>query len=553
MAKIESADNGIRDNLYGIPLDNIYTPEEISELKKDRRDRLTKSRRKRIAKKQNDKRKLVPPTRKQVYIAVSVLAAVVALFAFKNPFIARVNPRLYVSDAMANTVSAMQKTGKDAAKDFFGFNILKSGDATVSFDTTISADSDNLASGFSVKGNVMVSPKHNEGSAACEYSDNGQPYFTPSVYLNDNEAGFNIRELFGEYWVSPAKDFGKAWNNSGFRKALYLDSIAEEADISYSGIFPLSKILTDKSVKQIKKQADRAISLSKGKYLGKSEFYIGGKTVRARTFGFDFDEAELKERLILIFDTVLSDEVFVNKSSTVYKNLYKDITEVARRLNDGITFSDGVYMTVGEYDGKIVSIEFVSEYTENTHATVLDFKFTLGDTGDVCNDMAVSVNVSGADNSFAFDCVSRGNHSMKKKGFSDKTVITIVRNGIATETVSESTFDFKTGQANIRLTKTDGTAPFSVELSGKCKKQNGINFEFDTAKICVTEKDHQRLFSATGNLHIGPGLTAEKINPSGKKPVLDMDKTDVESYIRKIEETDRYKVAKENLVRLFGE
>lgn len=551
MAKTKTTDSGIRDNLYGIPLNNIYTPEEISDLEKARAERMVKSRRRRNARKQSGKRRFVPPTRKQTAIGVAILSAIILVMLVKTPFIIRVNPRLYIADVIEDTVKAMAKEREGITKSLFGFDALSAPDVSVNFEGNITADSRDLATGFTVKGNGQVSDKNKEASLNSEYSDDGNPFFSMSLYLNEEEAGVNIRELFGEYWTVKTKNYGVKWNNSGFRKALYKDGVSDTADVSYSKLFPLTNILGDKSIKSVRKQVGKAFSASHGEYLGREEYNLNGKAVRCKTFGFDFDGEDLKKRLVAIFDTVLADEVLIGKSDTVYRELFKDVTDFSRHIRDDVVFTN-VYLLVGEYDGKIISADLLAEYTSNMTAARVRMRFNLGDTDNICNAIFASVDIEDGSRDVYASISSKGNHSMEGKSFSDKTVLTVAKGVNISEWGIESAVDFKNGVTNARLSKSVNGVQSFADFSGTYQKQGGARFDFDTIDISVIEPTGTRVISANGNLSLVKGVTEGRHNPSGKKYILDMDKADVEAYIRKIEETDRYKLAKEKLDGLFG-
>lgn len=552
MAKTKTTDNGIRDNLYGIPLDKIYTPEEISNLEKARAERMVKSRRRRRERRRREKKRFDFPKGKQAVIGVAVLVVILVVMLIKTPFIVRVSPKLYVSDAIEDTAKAIRKESRKISKTLFGFDVLTAPDMSASVEGDIVADSKNLATGFSVKSNGQISGKYKEASVYSEYSDGTNPFFTLSAYLNEDEAGFNIRELFGEYWTVNTDDYGARWNNSGFRKAFYKDGVSDTADISYSNIFPLTDIFADKSVKAIRKQADKAFSASSGEYLGKEEHTLNGKTVRCRTFSFAFDGDNLKNRLSAILEIALSDEVLIRKSDTVCRELFKDMTDLSRRINDDIVFTD-VNMFFSVYDGKIISGELLAEYTSNMTPAKLEMRFNLGDTADICNALFASWDIEDGSRDVYVSVSSKGNHSMDKKSFSDRTVLTVAKGVNISEWGVESSVDFKSGKTDLRLNKTVNGTESSATFSGIYKKQGGVKFDFDSAEISVAEPTGVRTMSAKGTMSLSRGLLSGRHNPAGKRYILDMDKTEVETYIRKIEDTDRYKLAKEKLEGLFGE
>ncbi len=551
MAKTNTTEKGIRDNLYGIPLDNIYTPEEISDLEKARVERITKSRRRR-ARKQREKKRFAPPTRKQAFIGVAILSALILLMLIKTPLIVRLNPRLYVSNTIEDTVKSMANERARITKSLFGFDLFTAPDVSAEFAADITADSKGLATGVSVKGNGQIMSKFKEASLTTEFADGDNPFFTMSAYLNEDEAGFNIRELFGEYWTVNTKDYGAKWNNSGFRKALYKDTVSDTADISYSTIFPMSEILTDKSIKSISKQADRLFSASYGKYLGKEEYTLNGKTVRGKTFRFGFDGEDLKKRIPAILDIALTDEIMVKKSDTVCRELFKDMSELSRRISDDIVFSD-VYAIIGEHDGKIISARLVAVYTNNMLPAALEMRFNIGDTDNVCNAVFVSADIRDGSRETYVSLSTKGNHAMDKKSFTDRTVLTISKGGNLSEWSVESSIDLKSGDTVAVLGKSVNGVSSSAEFSGTYKKQGGAGFDFTSINISACEPTGVRLLSATGKITFGRGVLLGRHSPSGKRYILDMDKTDVETYIIKIEETDRYKFAKEKLEGIFGE
>ena len=131
MKSTKKREIGLGDTLYGIPLDDILTPEEINSMRKDtsaasrkkRRERKKKSSNKRI-----DFNKIKLPeikfTKNIINIVCAIAVVLILLLIFKNPIIARIAPKMYIADAFGETVAKVEDETEQIIKSVFGFDLL---------------------------------------------------------------------------------------------------------------------------------------------------------------------------------------------------------------------------------------------------------------------------------------------------------------------------------------------------------------------------------------------------------------------------------------------
>lgn len=548
MKSTKKREIGLGDNLYGIPLDDILTPEQLEQMRKDSsaaKRRSRKIRRKKSAEKKIDFKKIKLPefsfTKNTVYITGAIMAVVVLLLIFKNPIVARVAPKLYVSDAIGETLSFVKNESDQIIKGVFGFDLFDKKELTVTAHGGVDADSYNTASDLAMNVEAGYSKKGKSAIAKWQYLYGGEEFVSSTAYLNDEEVGFNVPQLFGEYWTAPAKTFGKEWNESGLRKALYADAVGEDADLSFSNIFDGRALLSAEGEKTATGLTEKLMSSAKAKYSGKTEIAINGESKLARMFNFTFAQADINDYLIAMMRLVLEDSESSKTLSAMgeleqAKLMADDITG---RLTDSIVIEDA-QLIFAVYKGAVRSIELNVSYAENGSNPRITALLSSESLKNITDTIRFWIDVKGSDKDFSYALSTSGNHTAKGKKFTDTTSVTLSREGYNYSLNSDVTLDFKEGIVSGSLTGTDIYTTKTLNYTGTCTKKGGLQLELTDVEAS-TIGNAPRTLAGKVDFSVVPDMKIARPNTSNKKLILDYSKAEAENYLMRLEQTDSVK------------
>ncbi len=546
MRNTKKREIGLGDNLYGIPLDDILSPEQLEQMrqnppvapKRDRRQRKTKT------KKFDIKQIKLPEvhfTQKIWYIIGTVAAVLILLLSFKNPIAARLTPKLYVSEAMEETIAAISHEANKIVDGIFGFDALGENELTITAEGGVSSDSYGSIANLSMNAQTGYSKKSKNATAKWQYLYGGEEFASSTIYLNNDEIGFNIPQIFGEYWSAPADTFGKEWNESGLRKALYAGAIGEDADLSFSNIFGEISVLSPRGMKEAIQLTEKLMSSAIAKYDGKTEIAVNGESKLARNFRFTFTQEDIRQYLASIMQLVLNDDESKKLLSSM--NMYDDardtFEDLSLRLAESIDVSMA-WVDFAEYKGKIMSVFAHVGYTENGVEQAADFGVSSERLKNMIDSVRISYGSTGGDNQFSCSLYTSGNHTADGKVFADTTTITTSTPYYTYTLDSNITLNFKEGKAYGKLTGTDIYSTKTLSYGGTCSKKGGLKLELTNINASTTG-NAPRVLTGNARFSVVPDMIVDKINPTNKKMILDYSKAEVENYLMRLEETDNVK------------
>lgn len=549
MKSTKKREIGLGDNLYGIPLNDILSPEQIEKMKQNppsaRRRKVKAEQKRRSEKRRNNSPKFKIPeinmSPKMMYIIGAIAATLILLLILKNPISVRIMPKLYVSEAMGNSVSLVKKELGDAVENIFGFDISDAKKMTVTAKGTIGADSSGVLSNLAMNIQAGYSKKAKNATGMWQYLHNDEEFASATVYLNDEEIGFNVPQLFGEYWVAPPTEFGNRWNESGLRKALYAETIGEDADLSFTNIFENRALMSEKGVKEAKQLTEKLYSGADAKYNGRTEIIIDGKSKSARQFRFTFDQGSINEYLISMMQLILND----SESSEVLsysgkleniKALFDDLTG---RLTNNISITDAT-MYIAEYKGEVRNITLKVAYTENGANPSIMFSVSTESPKNIIDTINASFDFFGGDKNISYLLKSSGNHIGKGKLFTDNTSLKMTSGDYSYSFDNEITLDFKEGITSGKMMGTDNYTSKALSYSGKCASKKGFVLELSEMWASVTGEVNRNL-TGSGYFELKPDMLMSKVNTTNKKMILDYSKAEAENYLKRLEETDSVK------------
>ncbi len=549
---------GVGNNLYGIPIDDILTPEQLESMKKNppssKRRKLRAERKRRKKERRSFKNIKLPQlqlTNNVKYAILAALVIIVFLSIFKNPIAVRIAPKLYAAEAFEDSVKRVEKELENTVKGVFGFKVFDVNNLTVTAGGEIDNDSSNTMNNLAMNLQAGYSKKNKTASGAWQYLHRDEEFASASMYLNDEEIGLNIPQIFAEYWISPSGTFGKKWNESGLRQALYAEPIGESADLSFSNIFGGRRLLSDKGMKKAAQLTEKLFDSSDAAYDGKTEIAVNEKSKLARQIKFTFSHDAIARYLIGMMRLIEEDEESAEILSYLGKTeqLSAYFEDVEGRLTDSIKIKE-VYLEAAEYKGAVRSVQLNAVYEENGSPNTITCILTSESLKSVTDAIGLQFNYQSFDKSFSYNISSKGNHTSEGKLFTDNTAIEVVSDGYTYRFNSELSLDFKEGTVTGSALGEDKYSSKSISYSGACKNKKGIELSLDNIQATVTG-NIPRSLSGNGHIKLEPSLTMPKLNTSNKKMILDYTKAEAESYIARLEETDSVKKLLEKVNSIF--
>lgn len=547
MKSTKKREIGLGDSLYGIPLDDILTPEEINSMRKDTSAASRQKRRER-KKKSDDKRldlnKIKLPeikfTKNIVNIIVAIAVVLILLLIFKNPIIARIAPKMYIADAFGETVSKVEDETEQIIKNVFGFDLFDKKELTLSANASIDADSANIADDLSVNIETGFSRKNTNVIAKWKCLYGGEEFISSTAYINEDEVGISAPQIFSEYWSAPANSFGKEWNESGLRKVLYADAVGEDADLSFSNTFGRKTFISKQGKEEAERLTEKLISSSKAKYNGKTEIAVNGESKLARSVVFTFAQEDITEYLTGMMRLTQEDAELSKVLSAIGKSEQVGLMfdDISGRLADSIIINDA-RITLAVYKNAVRSAQLDISYAENGKNPRIIALLSLENLKNLTDDIKFWIDVKGSEKDFSYTLSSSGNHS-GKKAVNDITSVNLVSNGYNYSLNSEVAFDFKEGTVNGSITGSDIYSTKALSYSGICTKKGGLKLELADVNTSTTG-NYPRKLSGKLNLSIVPDMKISKINTSNKKFILDYSKAEAENYLTRLEQTDSVK------------
>lgn len=540
---------GLGDHLYGIPLEDILTPEQIHQMKQKRKStssshkssrkvpvRGNKFRRKSYGKQYEFRIPKFHVDRKLLTIVLVAIALLMVFLFAKDPIMSMVAPKYYVKNAAENTFKSINKDVDKAISEVFGFDLMDKKEITAEVSFGVTSDTTGKMAGLSVDGRAGYSKKSKDAYASWEYSHKGNKFASVGIYANDEEVGFNVPELFGEYWVAPSATFGKEWNNSGLRKVLYKNTMGDNADLSFSNLFRERDVLSKDGRKSVEKATNKLISSADAKYVGKESVVVDGKNRNGRKFTFTFGDAELRGYAKSVIDTVVNDSETINNLSYSgsYDKFRSQMTQLSSRLENGIVINEATANFV-EYNGKIVKTEIRIVYTENGKQNVFSFDFASENSKNITDCMHFSLSTGEGGMSLSYS--TYGNHTAKGNVFEDYSSLGITDENGTLYISSNLKLDYKNKLASGTLSVSGTNGEFSARYGGNCRRKGGLSVDLTNVSVNTGEGGA----NYTGNFHIKftPKLKDDvKINPTNKKQILELTKPDADVYIQRLENSD---------------
>lgn len=552
MNRNKPLEEGIRDNLYGIPLNDILTPEEIADLEKERKEAVIKKREKREKKKKE--KSFRPEFRfdKKYYIIAGAVLALLFVFVLSKDFLSvRITPKMYVSGALEKTADNAKDEMQKLSRFLLGFDISGAKSFNAELNTHFDSDSRQKLSGVASAIKADVNVKGAQATLGWNLEKNAENILNVSVYLNEEELGVNLGNFFSEYWTFPAKEFGRKWNKSGFKNVLYAQSTDDNCDISFSNVFS-TELISKENRKTVLKQTEDFYSSSKAKYKGKEELYFGDEKIRAGKISFTFAADTAEEYLKSVSGIILEDEKFKSIPGVKIRgDVVKRYRAILERIHNNIKFDRDITVNFYEYNGRVASIKADIACTENMHDTTYVVEISAPDREKVLNKAKVLVRrINGVDD-YTFEFVTSGNKGGRGKVFDDKTVITETTPGGVKSIRNETIVNMKDKTVYGIVLEKEGESTESTSYEGTIEKKKGVKIVLDKVGIQQMVNGETRTIGASADLCLSPG-TANKISVGSKRDILDMDKARAESYINKILETDNFKKADDKLKDVFS-
>jgi len=480
---------------------------------------------------------------KFVYILVAILIIAACTALGKNGIYRTIAPKAYLGSALSKTFSQISDEISKSKKELVGFTLSEKDDFTLGLSGILDSVSTNneymdlgflKGAGFSTTISMDKNNKQMLGNFQLLLKDD--PMFSVNAFLNDEEIGVNVPELFDAYWTAKTSNFGSEWNDSYFGSEVAYMSLPDDLNISFSNIMDRSNQgLTEETKKQMSEATKELFKNAKLGKMASTNVTIKGKSVKAREIPVTISGSEFKSYLIDIAELFFEDENVKKQISMTgdYDYFIDELDEFLNNFEEYVDIRGDITIELAEYKGVIVRLSMEKEfevYEQNELELALEISF--GDNKALINDINVDCELKGEDGGLAVQLTSEGNHIPQKGLFTDATKLT-VKLPYEGKLVFESECDIDLKKGTI-----DGSSEFEVaengiklDYSGEYSNSKGLKLSLSDVGITYKEYGETSKISGSIDFSLEKGAKKDLFAITEKQYILDMDYNEFSEYI----------------------
>ncbi|HHV98554.1 MAG TPA: zinc ribbon domain-containing protein [Clostridiaceae bacterium] len=477
------------------------------------------------------------PKKRRSFKFVYILAAILILAAFtamgKNGIYRTIAPKAYLGNALNKTFSQISDEISKSKKKLLGFTLSEKDDFTIDLSgvlDSISSDNEYMDLGF-LKGSginttISIDKNNKQMLGIFQLLLKDDPMFSVNAFLNDEEIGVNVPELFDAYWTAKTANFGRDWNDSYFGSEMLCMNLPENLNISFSNIMDKSKrSITEETKKQM---AEATKELLKNAKLGKmtsTNVTIKGKSVKAREIPVTISGSELKSYLIDMVELYFNDENVKNQISMAGYDFTDEIDEFLNDFDDYVGIRGDITIELVEYKGVIVKLEVEKEFEIYEETEIeLALEISFGDNKALINDISVDFEIEVEGEKLVVQLTSEGNHIPRKGLFTDSTELTVkVPYEGKLVFKSECDIDLKNGTIDgFSEIKADKNG-IKLDYSGEYSNSRGLKLSLSDVGITYKGYGDTSKISGSIDFSLEKGAKKDLITITEKQYILDMD------------------------------
>lgn len=432
-----------------------------------------------------------------ILAAVLLILGVGAVFA-KDAILRAVAPKLYVQQMAQRTIKQAAGEWGQMSK---ALGLPRSGsdtDRSVELKgklDSVTIDDDQLSfHGLGVSLATAYNKTRNEVLMKGALEQTGSAVVSLDAYLNDEELGVGIPELYDGYWIMPAKTFGKAFNDSPLGRLADAD-ISDDLDISLTALKEMSDLSITKETKQALRQAAAVLWRNvRLETIRPAEVTVDNAKVTARQIPVIIPKESASAYLLAAVDALQKDEALRRRLELQDKTTGADVLdswdEAMEELKKAYQPENLKDFTIDlfEYQGRL--IQMAVEYKYNGAVAVFTVRF--GDTHTLINDASIELTVTEEDETMKVSLTSKGGHVPQGGKFSDDTSLVIETpygDDIIVSVVSRIDLTQTANNLTSRLIVDADGEQLDIEAGGSMGNPQGFGFTLNDIRVQADDEE----------------------------------------------------------------
>ena len=441
-----------------------------------------------------------------------------------------------------NTVSKISDELSKSKKELMGITLSDKDSFTVG----LTAELDSFSSdsyfyqdlsrlkgmGASVNLSVDKSGKQLLGQTQVVYKEN--PILGINLFLNDNEVGVNIPELFDQYWTAKTANFGKQWNDSFYGSRVAYISLSDGLDLSFSKLMDFSKqMITEETRKKIAETTKEFVKHIQLGNITSASVTLQGKSVKAREIPVIIQGSELESYLVDLMEIYVEDDQFINQilAYGYYDDFIEGFDMFLEGFKDFVNIRGDITINLVEYKGIIVELELEKEIEIYNQETELTLEISSRDNENLINDFNLDIGIEIEGEKLTMELSSKGNHVPQKDSFTDDTRL-VIRIPYEEDLVlkSECDIDMKKGTIDGSYEFRVDEENFKLDYSGEYSNSKELKISLDDVDITVNDYGESSKISGSIDFTLSKGAKKDLIKIREKQYILDMDEDQLFEY-----------------------
>ena len=486
---------------------------------------------------------------KFVYILAAILVIVSCTAMARNSIYRTVAPKAYLGSVFSKTISQISDEINKSKKELTGFVLSEKDDFTVELSGMLDSVTSNndymdyrYLKGAGINTTISMDKNNKQLMGSFQLLFKDRTLLNANVFLNDEEIGVNIPELFDDFWTAKTASFGREWNDSGLRDLMGFADLSDDLNISFSNIMDKSKQgITEETKKQMTEATKELVKNAKLGKMTSTNVTIGGKSVKASEIPVTISGSEFKSYLIDMAELYFKDENVKRQISmmTDYDDFTEELDEIISDFKEYINLRGDITIEVVEYKGVVVELSVEKEFEVSNEEAELAIEIGFGDNKALINDFSVDLVLEVENEKLDIKLTSEGNHIPQNGLFTDSTTLTVkVPYSGKMEYDSECDIDLNKGTINGSSEIEVDKNSIKLDYSGEYNNSKGLKLALNDVNITVNQYGETSKVSGSIDYSLEKGAKKDLIQVTEKQYVLGLDYDEFYEYI---EDEDIYK------------
>ncbi len=419
-------------------------------------------------------------SRKFIYAAAGAVVICALGFIFRDSVLAAVAPKFYFENVLSDTINDITDQYKESREKLYGFDIEDAKESEITVGATLDSVAGQDFNGIGGSITIGQSDKDKIFAMSADAKYDGDTLISGTAVLDDKNIILDIPEILDQCITAPSKNFGKAWNDSFLGKESNVE-LDDNLDLSYSKLIGEKEVLTEESIKQIKKVTKDLVKNAEVD-TSKGSAEADGKTVTTRKATVTIKTDSLEDYLIAVAEIIQDDK---NIRSFYPEETLDDFDDAMDQICDGIKqlsdyYEDDFVFTADIYKGRIIKLSYETEIEGVKLAAEIAFK----DSKNPINSISALIEIRAEGEKMSIEMESTGNHIPKKNVYTDETNITIkIPDGDDVAIESSCTLDMSKNTCEGEAVLKANSQKMTLTYSGSCSNKKGFELKLDDTEI----------------------------------------------------------------------